>query len=81
MDEPTAALGVRERTEVEQTVLDLRDSGRSFLLISYSFDQGMRLADAVWVMRQGRIAAYPRIENTTSQELVVWVTGAQSDKE
>lgn len=81
MDEPTAALGVRERTEVEQTVLGLRDSGRSFLLISHSFDQVMRLADAVWVMRQGRVAAYRRIEDTTGQELVALVTGAQSDEE
>ena len=81
MDEPTAALGVRERTEVEETVLGLREAGRSFLLISHSFDQVMRLADAVWVMRQGRVAAYRRIEDTTGQELVALVTGAQSDEE
>jgi D-xylose transport system ATP-binding protein len=78
MDEPTAALGVRERTEVEDTIIRLRDEGRSFLLISHSFDQVMRVADAVWVMRQGRAVAHRRITDTTGEELVALVTGAQS---
>lgn len=78
MDEPTAALGVRERTEVEQTIIRLRDEGRSFLLISHSFDQVMRVADAVWVMRQGRAVAHRRTTDTTGEELVALVTGAQS---
>ena len=77
MDEPTAALGLRERTEVEESILDLRRQHRSFLLISHSFDQVMRLADAVWVMRQGRAVAHRRISETSGQELVALVTGAQ----
>lgn len=76
MDEPTAALGVRERTEVEETIMQLRDAGRSFLLISHSFDQVMRVADAVWVMRHGRAVAHRRISDTTGEELVALVTGA-----
>lgn len=79
MDEPTAALGVRERTEVEDTVMGLRDEGRSFLLISHSFDQVMRVADAVWVMRHGRAVAHRRVIDTTGEELVALVTGAQSE--
>ena len=77
MDEPTAALGVRERTEVEELVLRLRGEGRSFLLISHSFDQVMKLADAVWVMRQGRAVAHRRVADTSGQELVALVTGAK----
>ncbi|MGO3759033.1 MAG: ATP-binding cassette domain-containing protein [Agrococcus casei] len=76
MDEPTAALGVRERTEVEQTITQLRDQGRSFILVSHSFDQVMRVADAVWVMRHGRAVAHRRIADTTGEELVGLVTGA-----
>lgn len=76
MDEPTAALGVRERTEVEQTIMQLRDQGRSFILISHSFDQVMRVADAVWVMRHGRAVAHRRVSDTTGEELVALVTGA-----
>lgn len=77
MDEPTAALGVRERTEVEGQVLALRAEERSFLLISHSFDQVMRLADAVWVMRRGRAVAHRRVAETTGEELVALVTGAK----
>lgn len=77
MDEPTAALGVRERTEVEEQVLALREVGRSFLVISHSFDQVMRLSDAVWVMRRGRAVAHRRTKETSGQELVALVTGAQ----
>lgn len=76
MDEPTAALGVRERTEVEQTIIQLRDEGRSFILVSHSFDQVMRVADAVWVMRHGKAVAHRRIKETTGEELVGLVTGA-----
>jgi simple sugar transport system ATP-binding protein len=76
MDEPTAALGVRERTEVEDTIMALRDEGRSFLLISHSFDQVMRVADAVWVMRHGRAVAHRRVADTSGEELVALVTGA-----
>ena len=77
MDEPTAALGVRERTEVEGQILDLRAQGRSFLLISHSFDQVMKLSDAVWVMRQGRAVAHRRTDETTGEELVALITGAK----
>jgi len=79
MDEPTAALGVRERTEVENTIIRLRDAGRSFILISHSFDQVMRVADAVWVMRHGRAAAHRRVSETSGEELVGLVTGAISE--
>lgn len=79
MDEPTAALGVRERTEVEDTVMRLRDDGRSFILVSHSFDQVMRVADAVWVMRQGRAVAHRRIAETSGEELVALVTGAKDE--
>lgn len=79
MDEPTAALGVRERTEVEQTIMALRDHGRSFMLISHSFDQVMRVADSVWVMRHGRAVAHRRVSETSGEELVALVTGALNE--
>lgn len=76
MDEPTAALGVRERSDVEDLVLSLKEKGRSLMVISHSFDQVLRIADAVWVMRLGRFIASRRISETTGDELVGLVTGA-----
>jgi ABC-type sugar transport system ATPase subunit len=78
MDEPTAALGLRKRTEVEAMILDLRSQRRSFLLVSHSFDQVMRLSDAIWVMREGRAVAHRRTRETSGEELVALVTGARS---
>jgi ABC-type sugar transport system ATPase subunit len=78
MDEPTAALGVRERLEVESLIEQLRGEGRTFLTISHNFEQVMRLSDEVWVMRQGNVVGHRRTEETTADELVALITGAKS---
>lgn len=78
MDEPTAALGVQETSKVEQLIRDLRDQGRAVLLISHNFDQVMRLSDQVWVMRAGRCVAGRRTSETTGEEVVSLITGAQA---
>lgn len=79
MDEPTAALGVQETAKVEDLVRSLRDRGLSILLISHNFDQVLRLADGVCVMRAGRTVATRRTATTTGDELVGLVTGAIAD--
>lgn len=76
MDEPTAALGVQETKRVEELIKGLRDDGLTILLISHNFDQVMRLADGVWVMRAGRTVGYRRTAETHADELVGLVTGA-----
>jgi simple sugar transport system ATP-binding protein len=76
MDEPTAALGVQETGRVEELIRGLREKGMTILLVSHNFDQVMRLADGVWVMRAGRIVGYRTTADTTGEELVGLVTGA-----
>lgn len=76
MDEPTAALGVQETARVEELIHDLKAKGISILLISHNFDQVLRLADAVTVMRSGRTVATRRATSTHGDELVGLVTGA-----
>lgn len=77
LDEPTAALGVRERLEVESLIERLHADGRAFLMISHSFDQVMRLSDVVWVMRHGRVVGHRRTTETTGDELVALITGTK----
>lgn len=77
MDEPTAALGLRERTEVENLVEQLRDQGRAFLLISHNFDQVMRLSNEIWIMRNGKVVGHRRTSETSGDELVALITGAR----
>lgn len=76
MDEPTAALGVRETRAVEQLILRLRDEGRCLIVISHNFDQVLRISDRINVMRQGRVVAERRTAETTGNQLVALITGA-----
>ncbi len=68
MDEPTAALGVRETARVEELILRLRDEGIAVLIISHNFDQVMRLSNQVWVMRSGQLVGGRRTNETTGSE-------------
>lgn len=76
MDEPTAALGVRETRQVEELIRRLCDEGTAVLLISHNFDQVMRLSAQVWVMRSGRLVGGRRTTETSGSELVAMITGA-----
>ncbi len=78
MDEPTAALGVQETARVEELITRLRSEGHAVLLISHNFAQVMRLSDQVWVMRSGRCVAGRRTTQTTGEEIVALITGAQA---
>ncbi len=76
MDEPTAALGVRETSAVESLIARLRDSGVTVLLVSHDMAQVMRVADSAWVLRRGMAAAHRTMASTTGDELVGLITGA-----
>lgn len=79
MDEPTAALGVQESGRVEELIWQLREEGRAVLLISHNFQQVMRLSDHIWVMRSGQCVAGRRTKETTGDEVVALITGAQAE--
>ncbi len=76
MDEPTAALGVRETAAVEKLIRRLHQSGVTVLLVSHDMEQVLRVADSAWVLRRGRAAAYRQVADTTGPELVGLITGA-----
>ncbi|WP_280454523.1 ATP-binding cassette domain-containing protein [Nocardia brasiliensis] len=76
MDEPTAALGVRETAAVEKLVRGLRDRGVTVLIISHDLAQVMRICDNVVVLRRGRsVAAHP-VREIDGDRLVALITGA-----
>ena len=79
LDEPTAALGVQETAKVEEMILHLKSQGLGVILVSHNFDQVLRIADDVFVMRSGRTVAHRPTEGTTGPELVSLVTGATVD--
>jgi D-xylose transport system ATP-binding protein len=76
MDEPTAALGVRETAAVEALIRRLRDSAVTVLLISHDMAQVLRVADTAYVLRRGQTVARRVVKDTTGDELVGLITGA-----
>lgn len=76
MDEPTAALGVAETAAVEETIRTLRARGFGLLLISHNLEQVFRLSDALWVLRRGRMVGGRRTRESTVNEAVAMITGA-----
>ncbi len=79
MDEPTAALGVREAGKVNDLIRALRDECRGVLLISHNVEHVFSLADRVVVFRLGRRIADLRIANTTHEEVIgLIVRGAEA---
>ncbi|WP_297081692.1 ATP-binding cassette domain-containing protein [uncultured Demequina sp.] len=79
MDEPTAALGLRETQQVEALIRRIVERGTSVLIISHNFEQVMRLSDQVWVMRGGRVVNGHRTAEVTGADLVAEVTGAAAE--
>jgi fructose transport system ATP-binding protein len=77
LDEPTAALGVRETNQVLRLIRDLRDQGLSVVLISHDMPQVFELADRIEIMRLGRRVATVTPSSTTMEEAVAIMTGAK----
>jgi ABC-type sugar transport system ATPase subunit len=80
MDEPTAALGVRETAKVEELIERLKARGLAVIVISHNFDQVLRLSEQIWVMRQGNVITGIRAQDTSGDELVSLITGAKKAK-
>lgn len=78
MDEPTAALGVRETAAVEQLILRLRDRGTSVILISHDMSQVLRVSDSVTVLRHGRTVS-SRAASLLTPDIAL-ITGRQNRK-
>ncbi|MDX6439383.1 MAG: ribose transport system ATP-binding protein [Gaiellaceae bacterium] len=78
LDEPTAALGVREARRVVEFVKELRADGRiSILLISHNMDNVFELADRVVVFRQGKKVAERLVAETSMDEIVGLIVGGR----
>ena len=79
MDEPTAALGVRETKAVEELMLRLRSEGIAQLVVSHDLEQVMRISDRIVVLRRGQTVADFETRLTTHIEVVAAITGFGSD--
>jgi fructose transport system ATP-binding protein len=76
MDEPTAALGVKETRQVLDLILRVRERGLPVILISHDMPHVFELADRIQIMRLGRSVAVVTPASHTMSEAVAIMTGA-----
>jgi simple sugar transport system ATP-binding protein len=76
MDEPTAAISVRQIAEVLALIGRLREAGIAVLLISHRMPDVFEVCDRVVVMRRGRVVANKSIAQSSPQEVTGLITGA-----
>jgi fructose transport system ATP-binding protein len=76
LDEPTAALGVRESGQVLQLIRDLRDRGLPVILISHNMPHVFEVADRIHIQRLGKRTAIVTPQTHTMSEAVAIMTGA-----
>jgi ABC-type sugar transport system ATPase subunit len=77
LDEPTAALGLREARKVLDLIAQLRADGRAVILITHNMDHVAELADRAVVLRQGRRVGEVRPSATNIQDIVAMIVGGE----
>jgi fructose transport system ATP-binding protein len=78
LDEPTAALGVRETGQVLRLVRDLRDQGLGVILISHNMPNVFEVADRIHIQRLGACAGVITPQSHTMEDAVAIMTGAKT---
>src|SRR4051794_25264710 len=78
LDEPTAALGVRQTAQVLELIKRLREQGHGVVVISHNLADVFEVADRIFVLRLGKKAADFDADSTSQEEVVAAITGAGS---
>ncbi len=76
MDEPTAAISVRQVAEVLSLIQRMREHGHSVILISHRMPDVFAVADRIVVLRRGRKVADKPIAESSPEEVTGLITGA-----
>ncbi len=77
LDEPTAALGVKESRKVLELIRDVRDRGIPIILISHNMPHVFEIADRIHIHRLGRRLCVIRPQDYTMSDAVAFMTGAK----
>jgi D-xylose transport system ATP-binding protein len=77
LDEPTAALGVAQTRQVLQLIRRLREQGLAVVVISHNLADVFEVVDRVIVLRLGKRVGTFTVKNTTPEQVVAAITGAE----
>ncbi|MDR1634202.1 MAG: ATP-binding cassette domain-containing protein [Bifidobacteriaceae bacterium] len=76
MDEPTAALGVRETAAVLDMIRHVKAQGIAVVLVSHRLDEVFAVTDRITVLRRGRTVATNNTADVSREDVVGMMTGA-----
>ncbi len=77
LDEPTAALGVKESRRVLELILDVKSRGIPIILISHNMPHVFEVADRIHIHRLGRRLCVINPKNHSMSDAVAYMTGAK----
>jgi fructose transport system ATP-binding protein len=77
LDEPTAALGVKESRKVLELIRDVRNRGIPIILISHNMPHVFEIADRIHIHRLGRRLCVIKPQDYTMSDAVAFMTGAK----
>ncbi|WP_137129232.1 ATP-binding cassette domain-containing protein [Rhizobium sp. FY34] len=78
LDEPTAALGVKESRRVLELILDVRSRGIPIVLISHNMPHVFEVADRIHIHRLGKRLTVINPKDYSMSDAVAFMTGAKS---
>jgi len=76
LDEPTAALGAKESKKALKLIKTLKTHGLSVIIISHNLQHIFSLVDRIMILRQGELVGLKEVHNTTAEEVISLITGA-----
>ncbi len=76
LDEPTAALGVKETAKALELIRRLKETAMSIVLVSHNMQNVFAVADRAIVLRHGQRVGSRLIRETTGDEIVRMITGS-----
>lgn len=80
LDEPTAAMGVRESELVLGIVRGLRERGMAVLCVSHNLPQVFRIADRICVLRSGKMLWCGRTEDISMNDAIAMISGVPAEE-
>src|SRR5690606_24136140 len=81
MDEPTAALAIKEVGKVLDLIRSLKQHGVAVIIISHRMDDIFYCCDRVMALYQGTNFAEARLEETSRNEVIGWIMGTKGHTE
>ena len=77
MDEPTAVLTPQEIVKLFETLVELRNAGKSIILITHKLNEIMQITDEIMVLRLGKVTGHVKTSETDERSIAEMMVGRQ----